>query len=454
MTPNHLCSDLLVSTVAHLRFCWSKRACCHHRGLQSRSRTRPRLRNRVRGPHPTMCRPLARLSRQPPPSLPSLIALQSLRSASTSLSKGKFVSKAKLMQDSRKSPRPFASCCKLRRRELGILPVRRLPAPKHARQEGSLWWCLPVRSAWPFRVAMDFPCLCVLGFLLVDFAGFACVLHLVSALSFWLLARQSAQVLGCAMCFCRIAGVTIKAFRVFNVLLSLRRLCLLAVTVPWTFDFELPALISACWTFVLTRCSLSFRAWSLPVRGLQFLVQSFRVRAGLAPAFVCIFTLCSHHHSAPKCRKQFAGWPTAWVRVVPTTGFPNEFDSLLGFPGESPNNPNNLPRDTCWSLSTANVGSLKTSSFWQSDEDVVYCLQETRIGRNNFRTSRLQVEATKRYARTVDMLPCTGARRSSRLTPSPVLSTPRKSTQFCTRKSSKLSVSTLAGFKFHQKSDR
>ena len=310
---------------------------------------------------------------------------------------------------------------------------------------------------------MDFLCLRVLGFFLVDFAGIACFLHLVSAVSFWPLVWQSALVSGCAMCFCLlIAGVTIEAFWVFSVLFSLhfppgtnsRRPCLLAVTVPWTFDFELPALISACWTFVLTRCSLSFRAWSLPIRGLQFQVQSFRVRAGLAPAFVCIFILCSHHHSAPKCRKQFAGWPIAWVRLVPMSGFPKDFDSLLGFPGEGPANPINMQRDTCWSLSTPNVGSLKTSSFWQSDEDVVYCLQETRIGRNNFRTSRLQVEATKRYARTVDMLPCTGARRSSRLTPSPVLSTPRKSTQFCTRKSSKLSVSTLAGFKFHQKSDR
>ena len=130
----------------HLRFCWSKRASCHRRGLQSHSRIRPRFRNRVQGTHPTMRRPPVRLSRQLPPSLPSPIALQSLRSASTSLSKGKFVLKAKLMQDSRRFPPLSASCCKLRRREPGTLPVKhRLPnmLAKKARFDGVCQCGLP-----------------------------------------------------------------------------------------------------------------------------------------------------------------------------------------------------------------------------------------------------------------------------------------------------------------------
>lgn len=71
------------------------------------------------------------------------------------------------------------------------------------------------------------------------------------------------------------------------------------------------------------------------------------------------------------------------------------FDSTCGFPGEGPTKNHFILPQNRWSLSTANIGSLKTSSFWQSDEDNIYCLQETRIGKNNYRTSCQQVQATR-----------------------------------------------------------
>ena len=73
-------------------------------------------------------------------------------------------------------------------------------------------------------------------------------------------------------------------------------------------------------------------------------------------------------------------------------GWPRVFDDSLGFPGEGPLDVHR----SSWSLSTVNVGSLKSSTFWKSNSDVITCVQETRVGRNNFRTASRDVAATGR----------------------------------------------------------
>lgn len=113
--------------------------------------------------------------------------------------------------------------------------------------------------------------------------------------------------------------------------------------------------------------------------------------------------LHSNRMTQPMSRKQVWMLLAAFFRFVSNHGFPREFDHTLGFPGEGPP-PDSLPKVSRWSLSTLNVGSLKTSTFWQSSEDDVYCLQETRVGRNNHRTMRQQVAATKRTLFCGDLL--------------------------------------------------
>lgn len=76
-----------------------------------------------------------------------------------------------------------------------------------------------------------------------------------------------------------------------------------------------------------------------------------------------------------------------------------DFDASLGFPGEGPSCSTNL-----WSISTLNVGSLKTSNFWKANDDQVYCLQETRIGKNNWKTSQAAVAATNKTLFHGDLL--------------------------------------------------
>ena len=61
------------------------------------------------------------------------------------------------------------------------------------------------------------------------------------------------------------------------------------------------------------------------------------------------------------------------------------FDATLGFPGEGP--------APLWSLLSCNIGSMNTNLTWKVREETVLCLQETRVGRNNVRTTRKTVEA-------------------------------------------------------------
>ena len=76
-----------------------------------------------------------------------------------------------------------------------------------------------------------------------------------------------------------------------------------------------------------------------------------------------------------------------------------DFDSTLGFPGEGPIEPMN------WSLLSYNVGSLNTNVEWKTVNDNVVCLQETRIGRNNAKTSAAMVQTTGRKLFTGEKLP-------------------------------------------------
>lgn len=70
-----------------------------------------------------------------------------------------------------------------------------------------------------------------------------------------------------------------------------------------------------------------------------------------------------------------------------------EFDATLGYPGEGPPS----PCQPGWSLCTANIGSLRTSTIWKGSEDSEWCLQETRIGKNNVRNSSRMVQETGRH---------------------------------------------------------
>ena len=60
------------------------------------------------------------------------------------------------------------------------------------------------------------------------------------------------------------------------------------------------------------------------------------------------------------------------------------FDSTKGYPGEGPE---------LVSLVSANIGSLNTNHLWKSWGADIICLQETRIGKNNVRTSVRNIEA-------------------------------------------------------------
>ena len=64
-----------------------------------------------------------------------------------------------------------------------------------------------------------------------------------------------------------------------------------------------------------------------------------------------------------------------------------EFDCTLGFPGEGPNHPKSM------NFVTANIGSLKTNQTWKTLDYTLMCVQEMRIGRNNLRTSRFEVQS-------------------------------------------------------------
>ena len=81
----------------------------------------------------------------------------------------------------------------------------------------------------------------------------------------------------------------------------------------------------------------------------------------------------------------------SFIQLVPFSRI--EFDHLLGFPGEGPDIP------TEWTISSANIGSLKSNISWKHSLDTVQCLQETRIGCNNIRHSQKLVSESGKALR-------------------------------------------------------
>ena len=71
------------------------------------------------------------------------------------------------------------------------------------------------------------------------------------------------------------------------------------------------------------------------------------------------------------------------------------FDASLGFPGEGPDEKNRM------SLVSANIGSIATNPLWKTWDADVVCLQETRVGKNNARST------TKNF-QTKGWTPCLG----------------------------------------------
>ena len=65
-----------------------------------------------------------------------------------------------------------------------------------------------------------------------------------------------------------------------------------------------------------------------------------------------------------------------------------DFDSTLGFPGEGPqqNETNKMV------FLSANIGSINTNNTWKAITADVYCLQETRIGKNNEKQTAFQIK--------------------------------------------------------------
>lgn len=72
------------------------------------------------------------------------------------------------------------------------------------------------------------------------------------------------------------------------------------------------------------------------------------------------------------------------------------FDSTKGFPGEGP---------TDFKLVSANIGSLNTNQLWKSWNADITCLQETRVGKTNFRTASKAIEACGMRPVFGDLLP-------------------------------------------------
>ena len=75
------------------------------------------------------------------------------------------------------------------------------------------------------------------------------------------------------------------------------------------------------------------------------------------------------------------------------------FDSTRGFPGEGP------PNLQSWSIRSANVGSLQANKSWKTWINDVIAVQESRIGRNNVRSAKFDVESTGRELFHGELLP-------------------------------------------------
>lgn len=137
---------------------------------------------------------------------------------------------------------------------------------------------------------------------------------------------------------------------------------------------------------------LALVAWTLS------LLNSLRhVCAATVLVFFCRLSDCSipflfrqfeQQHRLPFCEKRCTLCACSFRSSHARFGSLFDFDQTIGYPGEGPT----FHKGALWSLCTANVGSLKTSHVWKSNDDSLWCLQETRIGKNNIRASTKAVE--------------------------------------------------------------
>ena len=102
----------------------------------------------------------------------------------------------------------------------------------------------------------------------------------------------------------------------------------------------------------------------------------FLLRGDLAPQF---------HHRSQASQTWVRSWVLHWL----------EFDTTLGFLGEGPDS-------HLTSLVSANIGSIASNPLWKTWDADIICLQETRVGKNNHRS-------TVKNFQTKGWNPCLGA---------------------------------------------
>ena len=123
---------------------------------------------------------------------------------------------------------------------------------------------------------------------------------------------------------------------------------------------------------------------------------------------MCLFaadvgtTKCVHFAQLSRCpprvqRGACLSIDGLWAQCPGDFSNRSQFDSTRGYPGEGPAD--------LWTLFSHNTGSLRTTMQWQSSEDSVLCIQEPRIGRNNFRDASFRVKATGRSLFSSKLLP-------------------------------------------------
>ena len=107
--------------------------------------------------------------------------------------------------------------------------------------------------------------------------------------------------------------------------------------------------------------------------------------------FKCISrarVLNDHDHAGKPCAVRVCRWKPWGFRI---------FDSTMGYPGEGPGQ--------LWSILSSNIGSFFKDDTWKGWNDSVVCLQETRIGRNNFRNASKSACAAGKNLILGDLLP-------------------------------------------------
>ena len=141
-----------------------------------------------------------------------------------------------------------------------------------------------------------------------------------------------------------------------------------------------------------SRISLPFTHWILAckhvasLRLIRCTVNAWRQWGDLQFAFMSQQQDRSGHFPTPDVVRQsqtvFSRAAGRWVIGRFRARF--FFDSTLGFPGEGP---------PFMTLVSANIGSMNTNQLWKSWGADITCLQETRVGKTNHKTTRKNIEA-------------------------------------------------------------